>query len=103
MQKCFIDYAQSQESYADCVFDYGVPSDCEEGKKLHEAGKCKTDCKHWHEGKCAENELIEAAIAVIERWESPNWKDLPHTGEFINRLRLAVEAFKNTETPNDPS
>lgn len=34
--------------------------------------------------------LIEAAKAVIDRWYSPLWKDLPHTGEFINRLREAV-------------
>ena len=36
-------------------------------------------------------ELLSAAKAVIERWDSPLWKDLPHTGEFINRLRKATE------------
>jgi hypothetical protein len=37
-------------------------------------------------------ELVDAAKAVIERWESPLWKNLPHTGEYIHRLRQAVDA-----------
>ena len=35
-------------------------------------------------------ELLDAAIAVIERWDSPLWKDLPATAEYIGRLRQAV-------------
>ena len=38
--------------------------------------------------------LLEAAKVVIERWDSPLWKDLPHTGEFIHKLREAVEGSK---------
>lgn len=38
----------------------------------------------------AEPELLDAAIAVIERWDSPLWKDLPATAEYIGRLRKAV-------------
>lgn len=34
--------------------------------------------------------LADAACAVIERWDSPAWKDLPHTGESINALRRAL-------------
>lgn len=37
-------------------------------------------------------ELLAAAIAVIERWDSPSWKDIPHTAEFIARLRQAVNS-----------
>ena len=40
------------------------------------------------------DELIEAAKAMVERWDSPLWKDLPHTGECINRLRNALEVLK---------
>lgn len=36
------------------------------------------------------DELREAARAVVERWDSPLWKDLPHTGTFIDRLRKAL-------------
>ena len=37
-------------------------------------------------------DLLEAAIALINRWDTPAWKDAPHTGEFIARLRKAVNA-----------
>lgn len=40
----------------------------------------------------ADQELIEAAEAVIVRWYSPKWKDEPHTAEVINRLRAALAA-----------
>lgn len=38
--------------------------------------------------------LLEAAEAVVERWDSPLWKDLPNTGEYINRLRAAIASMK---------
>ena len=38
-----------------------------------------------------DTELLRAAKAVIDRWDSPLWKDLPHTSESINRLRKAIE------------
>lgn len=36
------------------------------------------------------DELLAAGKALVERWDSPLWKDQPHTGEFIARLRDAV-------------
>ena len=36
------------------------------------------------------NDLIESAKAVVERWDSPLWKDQPHTAEYIHRLREAI-------------
>ncbi len=39
-------------------------------------------------------ELLQAAIALIERWDSPLWKDLPATAEYISRLRKAVDNAK---------
>ena len=38
--------------------------------------------------------MLPAAEAVIERWDSPAWKDVTHTGEFIARLRGVVLAVK---------
>lgn len=38
-------------------------------------------------------ELVEAGRAVVDRWDSPLWKDLPHTGEFIARLRDVVAKY----------
>lgn len=37
--------------------------------------------------------LVEAAQAVVLRWDSPLWKDAPHTGEFIGRLRDALSPY----------
>ena len=34
--------------------------------------------------------MVEHPIAVIERLDSPLWKDLPATAEYIGRLRKAV-------------
>lgn len=36
-------------------------------------------------------ELIAAAKAVIDRWETPFWKEAAHTGLYIVALRKAVE------------
>jgi hypothetical protein len=41
--------------------------------------------------------LIEAAKAVVERWETPLWKDAPAAAKFIYRLRDAINAYKPTE------
>lgn len=34
--------------------------------------------------------IIEAAKAVIERWDSPNWKDETHTRDYIYKLRDVI-------------
>jgi len=55
----------------------------------------KTLCaalKTTSEGNAKLMALLPAAEAVIERWDTPAWKDVPHTGEFIARLRGAVLA-----------
>jgi len=36
--------------------------------------------------------LQKAAQAVIERWDSPAWKDQPHTANYIAELRKALDA-----------
>lgn len=36
------------------------------------------------------SKLHDAASAVIDRWNSPLWKDLPHTAEYINDLERAI-------------
>lgn len=41
------------------------------------------------------NDLRDAASAVIDRWNSPLWKDLPHTAEYIHDLEKAL-----TNDPN---
>jgi hypothetical protein len=43
------------------------------------------------ERQAAEMErLRRAAQAVIDRWETPHWKDVPATAVFIGNLRAAL-------------
>lgn len=44
-------------------------------------------------------ELRDTAQAVIDRWDSPKWKDLPATGEYIGRLRKAIATFDEKTPP----
>jgi len=41
--------------------------------------------------------LLEAGTAIVERWDTPLWKDVPHTAEFINKLRKAIEEINQGE------
>ena len=43
---------------------------------------------------CGADSLLAAAEAVVERWDTPLWKDAPATAGYINALRAAVEARK---------
>ena len=36
------------------------------------------------------SDLREAAQALVDRWDTPLWKDAPHTGVFIDALRAAL-------------
>jgi hypothetical protein len=47
--------------------------------------------------------LPEAAQAVIDRWDTPMWKDVPATGEFINALRSALAADRAATAPDADS
>ena len=37
--------------------------------------------------------LVEAAQALVDRWDTPLWKDVPHTGEFIGKPREALYPY----------
>lgn len=39
-------------------------------------------------------ELLAAAQAVVDRWDTPQWKDAEPTAEFIGRLRAALAASR---------
>lgn len=43
------------------------------------------------------DELLQAAQAVVDRWDSPNWKDGTHTADYINRLRRAIAAAATSD------
>jgi hypothetical protein len=42
--------------------------------------------------------VVEKARAVVDRWDSPLWKDLPHTGTLVNELRAALAAIEEGQT-----
>ena len=39
------------------------------------------------------DELEQAARAVVDRWGTPHWKDVPATAGYINALRSALGKF----------
>jgi hypothetical protein len=39
------------------------------------------------------NKVIDAALALIERWDTPLWKDAVHTAELIQALREAIREY----------
>ena len=54
--------------------------------------------KKLQERTAERDALIEAAKAVVERWDQPSWKDTEPTAGVIYRLRNAVEAVTGEET-----
>ena len=47
--------------------------------------------------KAQRDELLNALEAIIERWDTPLWKDVPHTAEYIDAARLIVAKAKGEE------
>ena len=41
-------------------------------------------------------DVATAAQAVVDRWDTPLWKDVPATAEYIGRLRAALAAGQAT-------
>ena len=41
--------------------------------------------------------LINSAKAVVERWDTPLWKDAPASAVLINQLRAAIEEAEKQE------
>jgi hypothetical protein len=47
------------------------------------------------------DDLLAAAKAVVERWDTPSWKDAVPTGEVIGQLRRAIAASINAEAEGE--
>ena len=67
-----------------------------------------TDCAESDEGAKplyekpqAHSDLHAAAQALVDRWDTPRWKDVEHTGAFIQRLREAL-AVSPEQKPKRP-
>lgn len=46
--------------------------------------------------------LVKAARAVVERWDTPLWKEAPATAEVIHRLRAALAEEASPEDKSLP-
>lgn len=42
--------------------------------------------------------LRQAAQALVDRWDTPAWKDVPHTGKYIDALRAALAQPEQTRS-----
>jgi hypothetical protein len=47
-----------------------------------------------NEARGQRDRLAKAGKALVDRWETPFWKDVPHTGKFIRTLSDALAALK---------
>ena len=47
--------------------------------------------------ECQRDELLEAAKAVVTRWDTPNWKDAEPTAAVIGRLRAILQKIEGCE------
>lgn len=54
--------------------------------EITKLGAAKTMQEFMRENR----KLREAAQAVIDRWDTPHWKAVPATAEYIGRLRAAL-------------
>lgn len=64
------------------------------GKRYQMVEEKDGDWVWWEDVESQFAELLEASEAVVARWDSPLWKDQPHTGVFINQLRNAIAKAK---------
>jgi hypothetical protein len=42
-------------------------------------------------------DLVEVAQAVVDRWNTPLWKDVPATAHYINALEGVLKAVNTSE------
>jgi len=47
------------------------------------------------------SDLRKAAQALVDRWDTPLWKDAPHTGQYIDDLRAALAQPKRKPLTDD--
>lgn len=72
------DLLQRLRDEATALRDWGTNRECTVVADLHLEAAAEIE------------RLRSAAQAVVDRWDTPLWKDVPATGEFINALRTAL-------------
>ena len=66
-----------------------LPCTFEDGACIYCNDTVQQGCEGWNVPKDAA--LRKAAQAVVDRWDTPLWKDVPATAEYINKLREALK------------
>ena len=83
---------------AGTIWDYASGLQRENVQLKREVAGWMAAAKQWRENAIKLTEqrdrLAEAALAVVDRWETPFWKQVEHTGVYIAALRKAVEEVK---------
>ena len=79
------------------LFNYSCASGDEDWETLHErvpdTAALRAEVERLREGA---EKLLDAAEAVVQRWDSPDWKS-GHTLDFITRLRHACAEMRKGE------
>lgn len=72
-------------------FEYGRSGATAEMKaatpSITDVAPLLAEIRKWSR-RCGRLEAV--AQAVVDRWDTPLWKNVPATGEFINRLRAVL-------------
>ena len=43
------------------------------------------------------DDLVDVLEDIIERWDTPLWKDVPHTAKYIDAARFVLAKAKTKE------
>jgi hypothetical protein len=62
--------------------------------KEYNARLCESLRADWENERALADRLRKSAQALVDRWETPFWKDSIHTGKFIRSLDDALAAWK---------
>jgi len=71
-------------------------ADAEEWRNMAHSWKLKADqlSRELSAERALADRLKKAAKDLVDRWETPSWKDVQHTSKFIRSLDDALAAWK---------
>ena len=84
------------DAVRDNVFDiWGGWSDNAAKKLLKHARRLE---RERDSERALADRLAEAANAVIDQWETPNWRLRESTAKYMNTLRITITAWKEARS-----
>ena len=75
------------------VMIHGSPDEQNLAHALDNLTECAAMLMNMADRVASQRELLDAAKAVVARWDTPSWKDVGPTADYINRLRNAVDTY----------